>query len=142
MTTDPTTRAAQRIADIIAEETTEHGHVEPNTMERWREVILGEMGGAERDEPDYRDRDCYGRPIPKGETPDTVIRAWKITPHPATCSDYDYVLERSYQRAVRAAAEALEDLMDQMEDGDERSVTVETIEMRLSDYLEGPDDDE
>ena len=80
--------------------------------------------------------DWEGRPLPELESPDDVIRVWKITPH--RDRDADHTLERDYRKAVGIAEDTIAGLMDDpsRDESGPIVVTVEIVEMTLADYLE------
>lgn len=55
--------------------------------------------------------DWQGRPITKEESLDEVILVWEIEPH--YNNDYDCLIERSYQQAIKQAELVLEKIFDQ-----------------------------
>jgi hypothetical protein len=81
--------------------------------------------------------DWQGKPITEPEEPTKLVKVWMIEPHP-TDSAYDACLCRSYQHAVEAMKQAIENTVDAAEEetltNEGVTVKVKVIEMRLCEY--------
>lgn len=78
------------------------------------------------------ERDHHGRPVPDGETDDTVITVWEI--YPAMDSGYDHEVVRCYQDAVARAKEIVAFLMDDLDREHPLELRITTNQMTLGDY--------
>lgn len=83
--------------------------------------------------------DWKGEEVIAPENPNDRILVWTITPHPYD-SAFDYLVERSYQKAIAAAKDAIEHLMDVTEEPELKESGIELRigleEMSIQDYLE------
>jgi hypothetical protein len=82
--------------------------------------------------------DADGRPVPDGETGDTVITVWVIEPHPS--SDYDEIWVRDYHAAYRAAAGVVESRMDSIGEDEVIAIKIRRKRTTLREYAEAMED--
>jgi hypothetical protein len=85
-----------------------------------------------------RKTDHNGEPIPSGETDETRILVWEVTPHP-TNPDYDCMVVRSYQDMCDYVGDNIDIMLEQIDDRDLRegvALTFRLRDMSLGDYRE------
>jgi hypothetical protein len=85
-------------------------------------------------------KDHNGRDVVGPEAPDTPILVWEITPH--YDPRYDYLVERGYQAAKRAAGEVVERLMENLSDEpgeiaeEDCTIRIRLVQMTFRQYEE------
>jgi hypothetical protein len=85
-----------------------------------------------------RNTDHCGNPIPDGETDDTPILVWEITPHPTDC-EYDCMVVRSYQDMCEYVGDNIDTLLEHVDQPELRegvTLTFRLKAMTLGEYRE------
>lgn len=79
--------------------------------------------------------DWQGKPVPEGETDDTVIDVWEVSPHPD--GYHDFAVVRSWQDVNRFLTDVPEMYLDGKSPADCRegvTITIRTRSMTLREY--------
>ncbi len=82
--------------------------------------------------------DYTNRPIPADETPETVIKVWKVSPSAAEFDDY---LIRGWQGMLTFVRDQMERMLEDVDDeATAASIHVELVEMTRQELDEAEDD--
>lgn len=81
--------------------------------------------------------DHTNRPVPDNESPETIIKVWKVSPN---SGEFDHYLIRGWQEMLTFVRDHVESMLEnETEDGEERietSISVKLIDISKAEYDE------